>query len=52
MVSYDALINVIGYYSKRDRHRYKEWVEKRTTWIEVYIESTGTSMTELFCKNS
>ena len=30
-VSYDTFIDFIGHYSKRERHKYKVEVEKRTT---------------------
>ena len=50
-VSYKALNDFIGRYSKTDRHKSKAWGWEKNE-MNLNLEFSRTSTTELFCKNS
>ena len=47
--SYDAFIDFIGHYLKRDRYKYQEWGWKKND-ANLYLESSWTSKTVLLAK--
>ena len=50
IISYGALTDFVGDYSKRDRHKYQDDELKKND-MDLYLESSRTSTTELFCES-
>ena len=50
IISYDALNDFVGHYSKRDRHKYQDDEAEKERY-ELVFRTSSTSTAELFCES-